>query len=356
MRRRCHIRNNSNRRSFRFALFPKSWMALAFLLRDLPATQLPSGSDLNCWDNCYSHSEDFSDHLHWHRSGSCNPLVCATNNPRLFSKRYTYLDCLSGHHRGIALLRPRITSAPALLAGMLLSTSAMFMWQPNVAKNYSSWPGGISKAELERDVYSGALFLQKFVRAHVRPPASIGFWYSNASENDNLNSMQSMFLWGYSRVQGATGPGMPQIDDAVRQSVQRQPFIGILARTDKEVDDAYSALKTIPINFIEIARANYSAAFKSIRRHYCETCSNSASVVIPIGENSAPLRPATCFRIQQHARSFHGLRAYDRAIAEPCQRKNSSAIYDEARVCLRLCLRELLDLQRSAQALAGPTS
>ena len=190
---------------------------------------------------------------------------------------------LAGTTVGLALLRPRITSAPVLLVGLLLSTSAMFMWQPIVA--YPSWPGGASTAELERDVYSGAVFLQKFVRAHVRPPASIGFWYSNASENVNLNSMQSMFLWHYSRVQGATGPGMPQIDDAVRQSVQRQPFIAILARSDKEVDDAYSALKTVPIHFIEVARANYSATFEFIRRHYCETCSNSASVVTRIGEN-----------------------------------------------------------------------
>lgn len=179
----------------------------------------------------------------------------------------------------LALLRPRITSAPALLAGLIVSTTLMFYWQPRVIIQYASWPGLKENAELEKDVYAGAVFLQKFVRTHVPTPTAIGFWYSNAPENVNLNSMQSMFLWGYSRVQGFTGPGMPVIDDAVRQSVHQKPFIGVIARNDKELDEAFAALKSIPANFTEIARAYYTAPVES----YVIAIVELAPVASPIG-------------------------------------------------------------------------
>ena len=232
-----------------------------FSTTNLPATQLPSGSDLNCWDNCYSHSEDFSDHLHWHRSGSCNPLVCATNNPRLFSKRYTYLDCLSGHHRGtrLASATDNIGTSPSC-------------WHATVHLRHVHVATKCSLSVLARRHFNGGTRARRLfgcavpaeIRSSARAPACLDRILVQQRFRERQSELDAIHVsLRYSRVQGATGPGMPKIDDAVRQSVQRQPFIGILARSDKEVDDAYSALKTIPINFIEIARANYSAAFKS---------------------------------------------------------------------------------------------
>lgn len=188
---------------------------------------------------------------------------------------------------GLALVRPRTSSAPALLVGLLLATNLMFVWQYRVAvRHYSLWPGLRSEAEVERSVYSGAVFLQKFVRAHVPPSASVGFWYSNSPENVNLSSMQSMFLWGYSRVQGFTGPGMPLIDEAVRRSVQQRPFIGVIARSDTEMDAAYTALRTIPTDFVEVARAAYSAPAES----YVVGIAELAPVAPPIGARLGELK------------------------------------------------------------------
>lgn len=188
----------------------------------------------------------------------------------------------------IALLR-RKTSAIALLLSLMLATNLMFIWQQGVGyRHYAFWPGLKSTTELQRSVYGGAVFLQKFVRAKLLPTTPVGFWYSNSRDVVNFNSMQSMFLWGYSRVQGFTGPGMPEVDDFLRKAIQQKRFLVLMARDEEELDRAYAALKTVPINFVEIARANYAAPVESYRVTMVELSPILPSIGERLGE--APLQ------------------------------------------------------------------
>lgn len=70
----------------------------------------------------------------------------------------------------------------------------------------------------------------------------IGFWY--APKNNNLNSLQSGFLWGYSRVIiGNELPGMPVIDEETITNLLRYNKLMLLGTSSEEVDRGLAALK-----------------------------------------------------------------------------------------------------------------
>jgi hypothetical protein len=75
--------------------------------------------------------------------------------------------------------------------------------------------------------------------------------------------MQAMFLWGYSRLQNHSGPGMPEIDEYFKEQVRLREFIAIMARSDQEIDAAYEALRHVPIRHHEVARTSYSSKTES---------------------------------------------------------------------------------------------
>ncbi len=156
-----------------------------------------------------------------------------------------------------ALVYPKITAAPVLLVGLICATYGMFQMQAGVVQQYALWAGKDMRGEA--DVYRGAVFLQSFVRRHVPNTAPVGFWYSNDPKNVNLNSMQAMFLWAYSRLQNHTGPGMPTVDEYFRQQIRSRDYIAIMARNDQEIDAAYSALRELPTRYHEVGRSVYNS-------------------------------------------------------------------------------------------------
>lgn len=192
---------------------------------------------------------------------------------------------------GIALLRPRLFSGTVFLIGLTGATYGMFMWQPGVAGYYSTWPGLVPVRERESSVYFGAVFLQDFVKKYVPATSQVGFWYDSKPENVNFNSMQSMFLWGYSRLQGFTGPAMPVVDDHFRTAIKPKAFIVIIARTDSEIDTAMSALKDVPVNYREIARAQYTAPVEGYHVAIAELASTPGQLGSQLGE--IPLQSIT---------------------------------------------------------------
>ena len=86
----------------------------------------------------------------------------------------------------------------------------------------------------ERGLYDGAVALQRFIVRNVPHGAGdVGFWYGTTTPRDNaLNSLQSMFLWGYSRGAPPGQPGMPAVYPALLKSLSEIPLPGP-SRLDK---------------------------------------------------------------------------------------------------------------------------
>jgi hypothetical protein len=144
----------------------------------------------------------------------------------------------------------RIVSAALLVAVLTVSLAPAFTTQYGLVA---------SPAERQRewDVYHGAVFLQKFVNAQVLPSQAIGFWYSN---NDGLlGSIQSIFLWEYSRVApwGEDHPGMPLLDEATRTAIAKKKFLVLLATPEAEMDSGLNALRGAGQPFRFVGRESY---------------------------------------------------------------------------------------------------
>jgi hypothetical protein len=97
----------------------------------------------------------------------------------------------------------------------------------------------------ERELYEGAEFLQRII-AETLPLAEgpVGFWYSAEPKNLMFNNIQSVFLFGYSRV---IRPALPQdpnehLDAELRQDLAHYAHIAILSRTPQEGDTALQTL------------------------------------------------------------------------------------------------------------------
>jgi hypothetical protein len=125
-----------------------------------------------------------------------------------------------------------------------VSFSAAFVNYPNVRREPA-----VAKREL--DVYRVSLQFADAVPKVAEHPGIIRFWYRNRSE-DSLNSIQSMFLWGYSRVSSALreDPGLPYLGDFELQQL-RDPqlrYLGLLGESQEELFGGLAALteKAIP--------------------------------------------------------------------------------------------------------------
>ncbi len=164
---------------------------------------------------------------------------------------------------------------------------------------YASFPGKYdirrNTAEAlvgrERDVFKGALFLQTFVGRHVPPQRSIGFWYGNTTAHTDLNSVQSMYLWGYTRLAPPTGAalGMPHIDASIRKAIAKKSVVALLGLNDSEVDRGLAALSAAQIPHSEFQRT----AFKGEKWGYTialvdilKTPPQKSSVTVPLSGSS----------------------------------------------------------------------
>jgi hypothetical protein len=101
-----------------------------------------------------------------------------------------------------------------------------------------------ARAEREWDVYRGALKLQRSIGAVIVPrPGETKFWYDpTLPDHAALNSVQSMYLWGFSRI-----TNMPAVGDAFRAAVGGTRYIVLLGLTRQEVDEGLAALSSAGI-------------------------------------------------------------------------------------------------------------
>jgi hypothetical protein len=97
----------------------------------------------------------------------------------------------------------------------------------------------------EREIYQAAVSLQRAV-AETLPVSEgpVGFWYGGEPEDYPFKSVQSVFLFEYSRIATPALPHEPgaHLDADLRQKLARYAHITILARTQPEADAALQAL------------------------------------------------------------------------------------------------------------------
>lgn len=98
------------------------------------------------------------------------------------------------------------------------------------------------------DVYRVAMQLIDSVPRQSATPGAVGFWYSNQPADGPIRSIQSTYLYGYSRVQGE-GRGLPYLEaaDLERLSRMRLKWLVLLAEADAELSAARATLSRIDI-------------------------------------------------------------------------------------------------------------
>lgn len=149
----------------------------------------------------------------------------------------------------LGLTRYKKLQTSLILTSFILSPLIFYR-----SKEYSPLYENI--AQEEWDLYHGAIYLQKIITETLPPSlGKVGFWYSNKKDHMYFNSLQSMFLWGYSRL-ASTDPkvsdGMPVIDDVFRKGINNYKFITLLGINENEINEGYESLikEGIPIKVI----------------------------------------------------------------------------------------------------------
>jgi len=109
----------------------------------------------------------------------------------------------------------------------------------------------------ELDVYRVALQLADAVPRY-RSGDGILFWYNNRGMENSLNSVQSMYLWGYSRLNALEidTPGLPYLGKTELDRVRdpRTRYLGLLCETPAEMAQALEALREAGVAYIESGR------------------------------------------------------------------------------------------------------
>ena len=113
---------------------------------------------------------------------------------------------------------------------------------------------------VEMDVYRVALqFIDAIPRAPQRP-GTIRFWYSNEPPSNSMQSIQSTYLWGYSKVQGQ-GRGLPYLE-ASELEIVRHPdvkWLGLLAEEESQLAVGRAALLRNGIQHVVVDRRTMTA-------------------------------------------------------------------------------------------------
>ena len=163
----------------------------------------------------------------------------------------------------VALCRTAAASVVLVVGIVLLSTS---LYQ----KSFYQIRATPHEAEAtEWDVYRGAIFLQQFINANVSPNKSLGFWYTGDHQSF-LNSIQSMYLWSFTRVFPPDGIGMPLVDKEFRDRITRG-LVGLvrvpapirdlilLGLSDNETNAGLAALERagLPLGDVEVKRTRF---------------------------------------------------------------------------------------------------
>jgi hypothetical protein len=130
---------------------------------------------------------------------------------------------------------------------------------------------------LEWDVYRAAIELEHLVSRYPPSGGAAGFWYTNRPES-LLNSVQSMFLWRYSRLAAPGDPndGMPALPDPVRQRIPMFRYLFLLAERPEELEQGRQALDAAGVKTRILGKDSYNGQYFHMRCVVLERLSVSA--------------------------------------------------------------------------------
>jgi hypothetical protein len=104
----------------------------------------------------------------------------------------------------------------------------------------------------ERGIYDGAVALQNFIVEKVPPSrGNVGFWYGTEPEDAALNSVQSAFFFGYSRLH-ALDAGMPAISPSLLANLTHYRYLALLGWTTNETQRGLDALSNAGMRYVPI--------------------------------------------------------------------------------------------------------
>ena len=111
---------------------------------------------------------------------------------------------------------------------------------------------GSSAKNVEMDVYRTALQFMHVVPKVAERPGGIMFWYNNRVGN-SINSIQSTYLWGYSKINAnpPEDPGLPHLGE-LQLKLLRDPqlrYLGLLGESEEELSQGLAALTQQAIGF-----------------------------------------------------------------------------------------------------------
>jgi hypothetical protein len=111
---------------------------------------------------------------------------------------------------------------------------------------------GPAAANMEMDVYRVALQFVGAVPKQAEHPGLIRFWYNNRVGN-SINSVQSTYLWGYSKLNASppADPGLPHLGEFQLQSLQNPElrYLVLLCESREECSQGLAALTQAGVVF-----------------------------------------------------------------------------------------------------------
>ena len=140
--------------------------------------------------------------------------------------------------------RPRSTAVATIAIGvMFVSCFARPMYASMINSR-------TNPTNLEMNVYRLALQLMKAVPPTSEHPGAIRFWYSNIPPRNAMQSIQSTYLWGYSKVQG-DDEGLPHLGPAEMDLIRMRDVTGLilLAENPNDVPRGREALRQKGVDF-----------------------------------------------------------------------------------------------------------
>lgn len=176
---------------------------------------------------------------------------------------------------GAALINRHSKVALTLFTLAVVASPVAFYMMP--AGIYSAIHDG--SAALEWDVYRASIKLQRTVSRYPPSTGNAGFWYTN-KVGSMLNSVQSMYLWGPSRLASPTDPkaGMPVLTKADLARIPSFRYLFLLSEENAEIEPGERALDAAGIKIQVLGRASYDGTKFSMR---CVTLERLGNAVLP---------------------------------------------------------------------------
>jgi hypothetical protein len=118
----------------------------------------------------------------------------------------------------------------------------------------------------EWDVYRAAIELQHTVSQYPPSNGAAGFWYTNRA-GSMLNSVQSMYLWGFSRLASPNDPkaGMPVLTKADLAKIPSFRYLYLLSEQNAEIEQGERTLDAAGVKTRVLGQESYDGTKFNMR-------------------------------------------------------------------------------------------